>query len=75
MGERKEKHEKGNETGEGKMLKERKERGGAEYKGERGVDEAHASIFPSDPAHLARGWSGKPNSGAWIGRLFSGRGK
>lgn len=58
------------------MLKERKEReGGREYKGERGVDEARSSIFLLDPAHLARGWSGKPNSRAWIGRLFSGRGK
>lgn len=57
------------------MLKERKEREGVERKGERGVDEARSSIFFLDPAHLARGWSGKPNSCAWIGRLFSGRGK
>ncbi|KAI3354356.1 hypothetical protein L3Q82_018883 [Scortum barcoo] len=32
-------------------------------------------FFLLDPALLVRGWSGKPNSRAWIGRLSSGRAK
>lgn len=63
---------------QGDMRRENKERRGEMRRGdttEWGGDGLRSSIFLPDPALLVRGWSGKPNSRAWIGRLSSGRAK